>query len=256
MEETRAAGKFVWYDLMTSDPEQAKAFYSKVIGWGTSVWEGPEPYTMWTSEAGPIGGVMAQPPGVNAPPHWMGYVGVADVDRTTQQAASLGGKTLLPPTDIPSVGRFAVLADPQGASFAVFTPKDPADQGPDLSDRPGNFSWHELMTTDYVSALKFYEAIFGWKKRAEHDMGPMGIYCIFGSDTAEMGGMFNKTPDMPIPPNWMQYIRVDSVARVAPLVKANGGTVMHGPHEVPGGDWIAQCLDPQGAAFALHAKNS
>jgi hypothetical protein len=67
-----------------------------------------------------------------------------------------------------------------------------------------------------------------------------------------LGGMFNKTPEMPAPPHWLYYVRVDDVDRVAGEVPKAGGTVLNGPMDVPGGDRIAQCMDPQGAAFAIH----
>ena len=254
MTETDARGRFVWYDLMTSDPKKAVTFYMKVIGWGTQEMQGM-PYTMWTANGTPIGGVMElQAPGV--PPHWLAYVSVPDADATVKQVESLGGKTFVKSNDIPNVGRFAILGDPDGAVFAVFTPLPSAASNPgdEKSPEVGEFSWHELLTVDYKKALAFYEAIFGWEKIQEHDMGPMGVYLIYGRHGIQLGGMFNKTADMPMPPNWLHYVRVDSADRVAEAVKANGGTVMNGPMDVPGGDRIAQCMDPQGAAFAIHAK--
>jgi uncharacterized protein len=246
-------GRFVWYDLMTPDPKQAEAFYTKVAGWGTSVWDGPMPYTMWTAGEAPIGGVMRLPSDAAAPPHWMAYIGVPDVDTTVAQASALGGTTIKSAEDIPSVGRFAVLTDPQGAMFAVYTPESHAP-GHDGPPKLGEMSWHELMTTDYLGAFRFYEALFGWEKRIEHDMGPMGIYMIFGSNGKDLGGMFNRPPGLPAPPNWLHYTLVDSADRVAEVVKASGGTIINGPMDVPDGDRIAQCLDPQGAAFAVHSK--
>jgi predicted enzyme related to lactoylglutathione lyase len=253
MADDRARGRFVWYDLMTSDPRKAEAFYTKLAGWGTMPWDGPMPYTMWTVGGAPIGGVMTLPSGAPAPPHWVGYVSVPDVDATVSQTESLGGRTIAKAADIPTVGRYAVLADPQGAVFAVFAA---SGQTPGHEGVPavGEFSWHELMTTAYSSAFRFYQSLFGWEKLAEHDMGPMGVYLIFGRNGTEMGGMFNKSDDMPMPPNWLQYIRVDSADRVVDVVKGNGGTIMNGPMDVPGGDRIAQCMDPQGAAFAIHSR--
>jgi predicted enzyme related to lactoylglutathione lyase len=253
MTDADARGRFVWYDLMTSDPAKAEGFYKKVAGWGTSVWEGPTPYTMWTANNQMIGGVMTVPKGVSSPPHWLAYIAVADVDATAKQVQSLGGAIHKEPTDIPTVGRFAVFADPQGAAFAVFTSQGttPGHEGP---PNVGEFSWHELATSDYAAAFRFYQALFGWEKQAEHDMGPMGIYLLFSRRGQELGGMFNKPAEMPGPPSWLQYIRVDSADAAAERVKANGGTILNGPMEVPGGDRIAQCLDPQGAAFAVHSR--
>ncbi|MEP6915903.1 MAG: VOC family protein, partial [Acidobacteriota bacterium] len=177
MDDVSARGRFVWYDLLTPDPKRAEPFYTAVAGWGKETWDGPMPYTMWTAGGTTIGGVMGMPPNAEAPPHWLAYVSVPDVDASVTQAQSLGGRTLKPATDIPTVGRFAVLADPQGAEFALFTPANtppPHDAPPGL----GEFSWHELLTTDYKSAFQFYQALFGWEMLQEHDMGPMGIYAI------------------------------------------------------------------------------
>ena len=172
-----------------------------------------------------------------------------------KQAASLGGQIIKPAADIPKVGRFAIVADPQGAAFALFTPSAGAGQ-PEARPAVGEFSWHELLTDDHRKAWDFYQQIFGWEKLAELDMGPMGIYLMFGRNGQQLGGMFSKPAEMTMPSNWLQYIRVDSVDRVAGVVKSSGGTVMNGPMDVPGGDRIAQCLDPQGAPFAIHSTSA
>lgn len=254
MADVNARGRFVWHDLMTNDEKAAQSFYPKVVGWGTQEWPGPKPYTMWTAGKTPIGGMMTLPPGAPVP-HWLAYISVPDVDASVKQAESLGGKTVHQPTDIPTVGRFAVLGDPQGAYFAVFTSNNPNPEK-DGPAAPGEFSWHELLTTDYAAAFRFYEALFGWQKMEEHDMGPMGIYLIFGRNGQQMGGMFNKPKEMQAPPNWMNYVSVPNADKAAELVTANGGTVMNGPMDVPGGDRIAQCMDPQGAAFSVHSRKA
>jgi uncharacterized protein len=246
-------GRFVWFDLSTPDPKGAQAFYTKVAGWGTQNWDQMD-YTMWTANGATIGGIMpSNPQSGGAPPHWLAHITVPDVDATVKQAESLGGRTHVPATDIPTVGRFAVLADPQGAVFAVFSPQGNAP-GQDGEPAIGEFSWHELMTTDYAAAFTFYQALFGWDKQAEHDMGEIGVYLIFSRNGRELGGMFNRPPGMPAPPNWLQYIRVESADAAAERVKANGGQILNGPMDVPGGDRIAQCMDPQGAAFAVHSR--
>ena len=248
-------GRFVWYDLMTTDSKKAEGFYTKVFGWGTQAFDGM-PYTMWTVNGAPIGGIGdVQPPGT--PPHWLAYAGVPNVDAAVKQVASLGGRTHVPGTDIPTVGRFAVVADPQGAVFALFTPIEGASS-PDAGGDPkiGEFSRHELATSDYKKGFAFYQKMFGWQMIEEHDMGPLGIYAIFGRDGRQMGGMYTIGPGMPMPPNWLQYVRVDSADAAAQRVTANGGQVLNGPMDVPGGDRIAQCMDPQGAAFAVHSKGA
>jgi predicted enzyme related to lactoylglutathione lyase len=246
-------GSFVWHDLMTTDPQGAISFYSKVAGWGTQPWEGPTPYTMWTAGPAPIGGVMQMPEGVQAPPHWLGYVSTPSVDATVDAAKKLGASVLHQPTDIPSVGRFAVLADPQGVAFAVYSSNNPAPPS-DAAPAVGEFSWHELVTTDPEAAWSFYSTLFGWEKTSAMDMGPMGVYQMFGlSKDVPFGGMFKQPAEMPGPPAWCHYVKVDDVNRAVEAAKSHGGQIINGPMEVPGGDWIAQGIDPQGGMFAVHA---
>jgi predicted enzyme related to lactoylglutathione lyase len=254
MAEDKPTGRFVWFDLITTHPDQAPGFYGKVAGWGTQAWDGPAPYTMWINNGTPIGGI-GQLPNASARPHWLAHISTADVDATVRTATDLGSKVITPPTDIPTVGRFAVVADPQGAVFGVFTPKGEAP-GHEGEPELGEFSWHELTTHDHPAAFRFYERLFGWQKTSAMDMGPMGTYQMFGRNGVVLGGMYNKTAEMPAPPSWLYYVRVEDVQRAVDAVTSNGGKVVNGPMEVPGGDWIAQCVDPQGAPFAVHAKKT
>ena len=257
MSETSPRGRFVWYDLMTTDPGGAADFYTKIAGWGTQRWQGPSPtpYTMWTTHDTPIGGVVQLTEEMlgSVPPHWIGYVAVPSVDESAAQAETLGGKVLTAPMDIPEVGRFAVISDPQGAAIAIFSPKD-GPQRPDTPPNVGEISWHELTTTDHKSAYEFYRTLFGWDKTGDFDMGDAGEYQMYGRGDQSLGGMWTKPADMPMPPNWLYYIRVPNADEAVERVKALGGQVLNGPMDVPGGDRVAQCLDPQGAAFAVHSR--
>jgi uncharacterized protein len=251
-------GRFYWYDLMTTDVEGAKAFYTKLLGWGTTEWEGMEqPYTMWTTGEQPLGGVQTLPEEAQkggAPPHWLAYVAVPNVDETLDKAKSLGGNVMVPGMDIPTVGRFAVLADPQGAVIAVFTPEE---AGPEAPPHVGTFSWHELATSDPVAGWSFYEALFGWEKLDAFDMGEAGPYQIYKKKGGEwpLGGIFKRPKEMPVT-SWLYYAMVKDVHESIETVKKLGGKILNGPMEVPGGDFIAQCMDPQGAAFALHSTKT
>jgi predicted enzyme related to lactoylglutathione lyase len=189
-----------------------------------------------------------------APPHWLGYVGSPDVDGTARRAAELGGQVLVPPTDIPNIGRFTVLRDPQGAVIAGYTSASAQQPPPSAGPRPGEMSWHELATTDYQAALAFYTNLFGWEKQKAEDMGPLGIYQMYGRNGQPLGGMFTKPAEMPAPPHWLYYTLVSDLDGVVEKVKKAGGRILNGPMDVPGGDRIAQCMDPQGAAFALHER--
>ena len=247
-------GRFVWHELMTTDPQAAKAFYTAVIGWGTKEWDGPQPYTMWTWGESQMGGLIelpkeAQDMGVR--PYWLAYIGTPDVDATVARATELGATTLMPPKDIPTIGRFAILQDPQGASFAAFTP-----MGEDRPEKPpglGDFSWHELATSDREAAWDFYSKLFGWESPQDWsmDMGPDGIYQMYGRNGLMYGGIYNKRKEIPGPPAWLHYIQVEDVHPVSEKVKEHGGQITNGPMEVPGG-MVAMGVDPQGAPFAVH----
>jgi predicted enzyme related to lactoylglutathione lyase len=251
-------GRFYWYDLMTTDVDGAKSFYTKLIGWGTQIWNGAgQPYTMWTNGETPIGGVMRLPDDARkagAPPHWLSYIVVPKVDETLAQAMKLGGRVMVPGTDIPTVGRFGVFSDPQGAILAAFTPLELAPGGP---PKTGDFSWHELATSDPSAAFSFYQALAGWEKAEAMDMGEAGLYQMFRRKGGELvlGGIFARPKEMPVS-SWLYYAKVKDVRKSVEDVKKLGGKVLNGPMEVPGGDLIAQCLDPQGAAFALHSTGS
>jgi len=252
-------GRFVWHELMTTDPEAAKAFYTAVIGWGTKSMDmgGGPPYTMWTWGESQMGGVMELPQearDMGAQPYWLAYIGTPDVDATAARAQELGATIMMPPTDIPSVGRFAILEDPQGASLAVFTPNQEAR--PETAPGLGDFSWHELATTDSTAVWDFYSDLFGWEKTTAMDMGPDGVYQMFGLNGLVYGGIYNRKEGTPGPPAWLHYIRVEDVHQASERTKEHGGQIVTGPMEVPGNDWIAVGIDPQGASFAVHHKGA
>jgi predicted enzyme related to lactoylglutathione lyase len=247
-------GRFVWHELLTTDPKAAVAFYTEVVGWKTQPWQDGN-YTMWLASQGPLGGTMTLPDEakkMGAPPHWIGNVDVADVDRSVADAKKAGGRTLVEPRDIPEVGRFAVIADPQGAVIQVFKPKQAMQ--PHDATKPGEFCWGELITSDHEAAFRFYAGLFGWEKISDFDMGPMGKYLIYGRGGKQMGGMFTKSAEMKMPPSWLYYTQVTNLDDAVARAKSKGAKLMNGPMEVPGGARIAQLMDPQGAAFALHEE--
>jgi len=247
-------GRFVWYELMTTDTEAAKAFYGRVAGWGAEA--APVPgvsYTLFTVEGTPVAGLMLQPEEVRkrgAPPSWLGYVGVTNVDAAAAKVARLGGTVHVPPSDIPNVGRFAVVLDPQQAAFALFQPPSDEPDRPVDPGAPGRVGWHELATSDWPKAFSFYSELFAWQKGDAVDIGAMGTYQLFTIGGQPMGGMFNKPPAVPAP-FWLYYVNVGDIDAAAQRVTAGGGKIINGPMQVPGGSWILQGMDPQGAMFAL-----
>jgi predicted enzyme related to lactoylglutathione lyase len=256
---SESTGKFVWYDLMTTDPTAAQAFYTEVIGWKTEPWEGPNPYTLFAvGDRGSLGGVAELPEQareMGAPPHWLSYVEVKDVDATVERAKELGASVMGEPFDIPGVGRIAILRDPQGAVLGTFKPEKPAgDDWPMAGD--ACFGWNELNTTDWKAARDFYTRLFGWTETETLDMGEMGVYWMYGRGDQSYGGMCNAAAAMEAPPHWMYYVQVTGLDAAAERVKSNGGKILNGPMEVPGGDRVVQCMDPQGAAFGMFEKGT
>ncbi len=162
------------------------------------------------------------------------YIGTRDVDGTAAAAVRAGGSILKGPEDIKGAGRYAILKDPQGAAFAIL---DPENARPEAAGPPpgGSFAWHELATSDNEAAFAFYSGLFGWDAMERMDMGPVGIYLIFGSNGVQRGGMYIKPPDMPAPPNWLPYVSHANADKAMETAVATGGKSMNGPMDVPGG---------------------
>ena len=253
MPDASPAGRILWYELLTTDMKAAERFYPAVVDWTVTPFEGsPQPYDMWMRAGNiAVGGAMTIPDGMNFPPHWGMYVGVTQLEDAVAKIERLGGSALSPVIEVPTVGRMRTMRDPQGAAFSVYQPENPPQQ-PEAKPELGDVSWHELYTTDAPAALKFYGDLFGWRERQAMDMGPMGKYHIWGREW-DLGGMMNKPKEMAqVPPHWGLYFRVPDVRQGAEKVTSNGGKVLNGPMEVPGGSWIVNCVDPQGAHFSLH----
>lgn len=254
---TRMHGTFVWYELMTTDMAAAETFYKEVVGWGAQD-AGMEDmkYTMFKVGERPAAGSMELPQtarSMGIPPMWLGYIAVEDVDTAAADIVTDGGIVHRAAADIPGIGRFAIVGDPQGAALALFKGKPGEEPPPPLDPgTPGSTGWHELYTGDVDKAFDFYAKTFGWTKSRDMDMGAMGVYRIFAQNGTDIGGMMTKPAAMPSAA-WNFYFNVEAIDAADLRVKAAGGQVLNGPMEVPGGQWIVQCLDPQGAMFALVA---
>jgi predicted enzyme related to lactoylglutathione lyase len=252
MEAVDVRGRFVWHQLMTRDVAGAKKFYSKLVGWKTLPWPLDPAYTVCHADAGPVAGIMEITPDLPAevPSHWLLYIGTRDVDGTAEAAVRAGGSIVKEPSDMAGAGRYAVLKDPQGAVFAVI---DPENARPESQGNPplGTFSWHELATSDNEAAFAFYSGLFGWDAIARMDMGPIGIYLIFGENGIQRGGMYIKPPENPGPPSWLPYAHVSDADASYQAALASGAKGTVPPMDVPGGSRIANLADTAGADFAV-----
>jgi predicted enzyme related to lactoylglutathione lyase len=252
-------GQFLWCDVMTTDTKAAAAFYSQVVGW-TAVDGGSPDMDYTVLQVGGVGvaGVMDIPDEIKGvPPAWMTYILVDDVEAAAKKLVGLGGALHKGPITVPGIIQFAVVEDPQGTGFLIARGLRDEPMPPIDPRSPGAVGWHELFTPDLKGAIAFYEEMFGWTLGDGHDMGPMGIYQLFktpGSD-ADIGGMMTKPAEVPVP-FWNVYFSVDGIEAGAERVRAAGGSILMGPHQVPGGDWIVQCKDPQGAFFCLFSPTN
>lgn len=248
-------GRFVWHDLMTTDPARTLPFYAELFGWrpDTRPMEGIGDYTMFHLGDEPLGGMVPLDPAHGVPSHWISYVTVPSVDGACARAAELGGSVGVPPTDIPGVGRFAVIGDPDGAHVSPFTFPDappPEREGP-LPD--GAMVWHELVTPDPARARDFHAAIFGWTF-SRHDMGELGEYWVANRDGAGVAGVMQLPAEAVAEgatAHWLPYVQVADVDRSAARAAELGGTVLVRPADIPDVGRFAVLRDPAGAFVAL-----
>jgi len=248
--------RFFWYELITSDTKAASRFYSDVVGWTPEAFPGGSDYTVMNAGPGHgVAGVMGIPEEARAdgtPPMWLGYIHTTDVDATANGITAAGGRTHKPPQDIPGVGRFAVVADPQGATFMIMAPQG-TDREPLPYGTPGTVAWRDIGTSNLDGCFAFYSKLFGWTKGEAIPMEGMGDYQLFhaGQEMPE-GGMM-KSPDPSQHPAWFFYFEVDGIDAARERVVAAGGSIVMEPMEVPGGEWALDARDPQGARFGLHS---
>lgn len=251
-------GRFLWYELMTTDMAAAKAFYRRVMGWGArDASMSNLAYTFFTVGETEVSGMTKLPEGAQSmgvAPRWVGYVGVDDVDVSAAAVRRLGGTVLVPPTDTPGISRFAVVADPQMAVLALVKGRASGQREIAALRAAGRVGWHELFAADSDKAFAFYRELFGWQ-RGIADVGARGAYQLFSVGGRTIGGMLTKAAEAPVP-FWLYYFNVGDIDAAVQRVKAEGGTILTGPVEVPDGGWIVQCTDPQNAIFALVGRRS
>ncbi len=255
---TTEQGSFCWYELVTTEPEAAAAFYADVVGWSAAD-AGRETvrYTILSVAGAPVAGVMALPSDgcpEEARPGWIGNIAVEDVDAAVAKVERAGGKSYCPPSDIPGVGRFVTVADPQGATFILFNPVPERQRQRAAPMSLGHSGWHELHADDGEAAFASYSDHFGWTKAEALEMGQIGTYQLIKADGPPFGAMM-ASPDGR-PPGWLFYFVVHAIEPAIGRIHSGGGTILNGPMEVLGGAFIVQAQDPQGAMFALVAHSN
>lgn len=248
-------GSFIWYELITSDPDAAARFYGDVVGWQSrSAGMDGMDYRLFSIDGVDVAGFMAAP-SADMRPGWVGYIGVDDVDAAVARIKAAGGAVHMPAMDVEGVGRMAMVADPQGAPFYVMRGAGDQASTSFAPAIPGHGAWNELATTDQSDALAFYQDQFGWTKGDAMPMGPMGDYQFIEHGGEMIGAVMNRqSPDQP--PAWSFCFRVPDIDAAQRRVTDGGATITYGPAEVPGGDMVIQAIDPQGAAFMVIAPGT
>jgi predicted enzyme related to lactoylglutathione lyase len=262
-------GRWIWYELLADDPHTAKTFYEAVVGWAITLDAMPvaDPDTAYAlvanADGGMTGGMLtitAEMKAAGARPAWVGYIGVDDCAATLEQVTAQGGSVLMPLTTL-DVGTMAMVMDPSGAPFYIMTPtpREGATGASTAYDRHmmGRCGWNELFTKDQPQAVDFYTTLFGWTLPGAMDMGDFGTYQFIANDGTEdaMGAIMTCPPHVPFP-HWNHYFRVGDILTAKAAIEAHGGQVVHGPMEVPGGEWVLNGVDPQGAHFCLVGTNA
>ncbi|HTM03696.1 MAG TPA: VOC family protein [Vicinamibacterales bacterium] len=258
------ASEFVWYELLTPDANASERFYGDVVGWTVkpSTTPGMDYRHLTAPDGEGVGGILQLTDDMKkggARPVWLGYISVSDVDAEIAAIEKDGGRTQMKPTDVPGAGRMAMVADPQGAAIYVMKPTPPPDR-PDAKSTafsrtaPARCAWNELATSDPKKAFAFYARHFGWTDGGSMPMGEAGDYQFINDEDGMIGAVQATTNNRPS--MWTYYFRVANIDVAKKKIEAAGGTVMHGPQEVPGGDHIIIGTDPQGAMFAVVGARS
>lgn len=241
-------GIFAWVDLATPDIAGAKAFYSQLFGW--ELRDLPLPgggsytnaYIDGRTVAG-MGEMQADMKAQGVPAYWTSYVKHDDADALAGRVAAAGGAVLVPPMDVMDEGRMAIFADPTGAVWGVWQPKN--HTGAQVVNSPNSLVWNELQTHDTEAAGAFYEQVFGWGREVSDG------YIAFTQDgRAHAGGMAIRPEWGDVPANWSVYFLADDLAAAVARVRALGGQV-HNEFELPGMGAGAVVADPQGGVFTL-----
>ncbi|WP_394652439.1 VOC family protein [uncultured Sphingomonas sp.] len=260
-------GTPIWFELNTPDAVATADFYAAVAGWRiapSAVAEHGGYHIASATDGTGIAGIMTPPPEAPAHGGWSTYFAVDDVDAQAARITELGGSVSFGPIDIPHVGRFAVVADPQGVVFFIMKGASPEDshafRQSGSGDTLGHGVWIELATPDPDAAFAFYGALFGWEKSGAMPMGPMGEYAFIGGSAAgpecaagetTAPGAIMSSALTGAPARWNWYVHVPDIDAAIATAQDRGGTVLHGPNPIPGGDHTAMIADPHSSQIGL-----
>lgn len=245
-------GRFNWHELMMTDADVSVKFYTQLFGWTVQEMDmGPAgKYRLFNAGGVPVGGAIVASPGV--PSNWLVYVAIEDTHATVKKVGELGGKVMVPPTEVPGMVHFAIAVDPHGAAFGVVKGLGPnaADPPYDGPPRHNTFVWDELHTSDKEGAAKFYTALFGWGSKVGTD-AMQYHHWLHTPNGKDIGGMM-KLMQPGVPPHWLAYVGAADVDAQTKKVKELGGKVLMDPMTIEKVGKFSVVQDPSGATFALY----
>lgn len=253
--EKHAAGAFCWIELATSDQKAAKQFYGTLFGWSANDSPmGPgDVYTIFQLEnrdAAAAYTLRKEQRSQGVPSHWMLYVAVDSAETTAKKVEGLGGKVLVPPFDVETFGKMAVIQDPTGPVFSIWEPK--GNKGTGIAGVGGTLCWADLSSPDPTRASKFYSELFGWKMTSDTDDNSASGYQHIQNGEDFIGGILpNTESDSKIPPHWLPYFMVANCDMSAAKAKELGAGFLLQPTTVENVGRMAVIADPQMAVFAV-----
>lgn len=259
---TPVPGALSWIDLESPDRAESAAFYGELFGWRHES-AGPQGggYGFFTLDGRQVAGVGPRQLGSRA--QWSLYFHTEDIDAAVAAARDAGGGVVLEPTDVPTAGRLAVLADPGGARFRLWQPRDHAGLG--AVNAPGTLVWAELHSTDALLAGAFYRAVLGWQVSRGETAGGTGLdgatcYTVGPADgggARTAHGRITQLPQESLAAGdrsrWHPYFAVTDCDAVLNAAVKQGASVLIPPMELPEGGRLAMLADPAGAVCAVLA---
>lgn len=238
----------IWFDLMTSDAESARAYYHAILGWEYDI-SGPEMghYAVGMLDGAPTAGIGTIPEGAGFPPSWTVFFGVADADAAAKAVTGNGGTVMMGPESVADVGRYAIVQDPTGAVFGLWQPG--IHTGAGLVGEHGGMAWCEVNSRDAEKAATFYAKIFGLRDQVLEMQGSP-YHMLHAADQPVCGALQMTAEWGELPPHWMTYFAVRDIEAAKATVLKHGGQVPFGPFDSPYGKIIVT-KDPQGAAVSF-----
>jgi predicted enzyme related to lactoylglutathione lyase len=247
-------GAPVWIDLMTSDPDRSREFYTELFGWAA---EDPAEefggYFNFLHKGERVAGCMRNQPEFGSPDVWSVYLASDDAQRTAKDATAAGGQVYVEPAAVADLGHFAVVGDTGGASIGVWQPG--THPGFQAVEEPGAPGWFELHTRDYDKVVDFYRAAFRWEIQELDD--PNMRYAVLRSGDQWLAGIMDASGFLPegVPAHWSVYFAVADTDAALAKVGELGGSVAQPAEDTPYGR-LATVTDATGTQLKLVGPNA